>query len=323
MRQPEISVIVPIYNVEPYLCRCVDSILNQTFRDIEVLLVDDGSPDGCGAICDEYAARDARVRVIHKKNGGLSSARNAGIDEAAGEWLAFVDSDDWMDLDMLEILHTAAIRHGAQIAECSYRRIYPDRVEEETECTAACIEGTNVDALEGMYDWRNFKPVAWNKLYRRSVIGDVRYPVGRLHEDEFTTYRFDWNAEKLVFVDASKYNYDCTRENSITTQAFRENHLDACFAMRERVDFLQQHGVDCLRKKAVDCYCWVLFDRLYKAYRAGLSGPKLQQVLEMVDRDAREFGASDISPANLQTLRLISQAGLKEFGMMREQQEAR
>lgn len=323
MRQPEISVIVPIYNVEPYLCRCVDSILNQTFRDIEVLLVDDGSPDGCGAICDEYAARDARVRVIHKKNGGLSSARNAGIDEAAGEWLAFVDSDDWMDLDMLEILHTAAIRHGAQIAECSYRRIYPDRVEEETECTAACIEGTNVDALEGMYDWRNFKPVAWNKLYRRSVIGDVRYPVGRLHEDEFTTYRFDWNAEKLVFVDASKYNYDCTRENSITTQAFRENHLDACFAMRERVDFLQQHGVDRLRKKAVDCYCWVLFDRLYKAYRAGLSGPKLQQVLEMVDRDVQEFRESDISPSNFETLRLISQAGLKQFGMMREQQEAR
>ena len=323
MRQPEISVIVPIYNVEPYLCRCVDSILNQTFRDIEVLLVDDGSPDGCGAICDEYAARDARVRVIHKKNGGLSSARNAGIDEAAGEWLAFVDSDDWMDLDMLEILHTAAIRHGAQIAECSYRRIYPDRVEEETECTAACIEGTNVDALEGMYDWRNFKPVAWNKLYRRSVIGDVRYPVGRLHEDEFTTYRFDWNAEKMVFVDVSKYNYDCTRENSITTQAFRENHLDACFAMRERVDFLQQHGVDRLRKKAVDCYCWVLFDRLYKAYRAGLSGPKLQQVLEMVDRDVQEFRESDISPSNFETFRLISQAGLKQFGMMREQQEAR
>lgn len=321
MSQPEISVIVPIYKVEPYLCRCVDSILGQTFSDLEVLLVDDGSPDGCGAICDEYAKKDARVRVIHKPNGGLSSARNAGIEAAKGAWIAFIDGDDWIDPDMMNILHTAALRHGAQVAECSYRRIYKDRIEEETPCTGACIEGTNVDALEGMYDWKNFKPVAWNKLYRREVIGDTRYPEGRLHEDEFTTYRFDWNAEKLVFVDASEYNYDCSRSDSITTQAFREGHLDVCFAFRERVDFLRAHGVERLEQKAIDNYCWVVFDRLYKAYRAGLKGPKLDEVLNMVRRDAQEFRNRKISPGNLNLMNLIADQGLSAYGKLRDGQE--
>lgn len=321
MAQPEISVIVPIYNVEKYLNRCVDSVLGQTFSDLEVLLVDDGSPDGCGAVCDEYAAKDARVRVIHKPNGGLSSARNAGLEVAAGRWIAFADSDDWLDSDMLEILHTAALKHGAQIAECSYRRIYRGRTEEETLCTGACMEATNVDALGEMYDWKHFKPVAWNKLYLRDVIGDVRYPVGRLHEDEFTTYRFDWNAEKLVFVDVSKYNYDCSRENSITGQAFRDGHLDVCFAFHERIDFLRARGVKQLEKKALDGYCWVLFDQLYKAYRAGLRSAKLREVLKVARQDAREFQSREIEPCNLKTLELIASGGLRAFGKMRDKQE--
>lgn len=316
----KISVVVPIYKVEKYLNRCVDSILHQTFRDLEILLVDDGSPDNCGKICDIYAQKDSRVQVIHKENGGLSSARNAGIEAASGEYLAFVDSDDWLDLDMLEILYTAACRYDAQIAECSYRRIYQDHVEEETPCTGACIMATPVEALEGMYDWRNFKPVAWNKLYHRSTIKGERYPIGRLHEDEFTTYRFVWNARKLVFVDVSKYNYDCSRTDSITTQQFRESHLDACFAFRERVDFLREHGVVQLERKAIDSYCWVLFDRLYKAYRARLGGKKLRQVLEMARKDAREFQGSAISPPNLETLQVIEKKGLKSFGKMRDRE---
>ena len=325
---PAISVIIPVYKVERYLDACVASVAGQTFADLEILLVDDGSPDACPALCDAWAQRDPRIRVIHRQNGGLSAARNTGIEAAAGRFLAFVDADDLLEPDTLRRAYEAQAVTGADLVIFNLR--YVD--ETNTPLPAPDFSQFRDEVLTPDEVWqryfslaeqRIYYVVAWNKLYRRCVIRDVRYPVGRLHEDEFTTYRFDWNAEKLVFVDVSKYNYDCTRENSITTQAFRENHLDACFAMRERVDFLQQHGVDCLRKKAVDCYCWVLFDRLYKAYRAGLSGPKLQQVLEMVDRDAREFGASDISPANLQTLRLISQAGLKEFGKMREQQEAR
>ena len=231
--------------------------------------MDDGSPDGCGAICDAYAREDSRVRVLHKENGGLSSARNAGIDAARGEWLAFADSDDWLDPDMLEILHTAALKYGAQIAECSFRRVYSDCTREETLCTGACSTGTREDAVEGMYDWNRFKTVAWDKLYRRSVIGGIRYPAGRLHEDEFTTYRYFWNAETLVYVDASKYNYDCSRSDSIMSQAFREGHLDACFAFHERLLFLRENGVVRLEEKAIANYCYILFDRLYKAYRAG------------------------------------------------------
>ena len=316
-------MIVPIYKVEPYLRRCVDSILRQTFPDFEMILVDDGSPDGCGAICDEYARADARVRVIHKSNGGLSSARNAGIETARGEWLAFVDSDDWIDPDMLAILHTAALKYDAQIAECSFRRIFRDGVREETACTGACITGTRVDAVEGMYDWKRFKTVAWDKLYHRSVIGTIRYPVGKLHEDEFTTYRYFWNAKTLVFVDASEYNYDCSREDSIMTQNFREGHLDACFAFRERMMFLRENGVDRLEEKAIANYCYILFDRLYKAYRAGMQSPKLDAVLEMAQADAADFLTRPISSYNREMLEILTRQGLRAFGQERDRQEGR
>ena len=323
VNRPEISVIVPIYQVEPYLRRCVDSILRQTFQDLEILLVDDGSPDGCGAICDAYAREDSRVRVLHKENGGLSSARNAGIDAARGEWLAFADSDDWLDPDMLEILHTAALKYGAQIAECSFRRVYSDCTREETLCTGACSTGTREDAVEGMYDWNRFKTVAWDKLYRRSVIGGIRYPAGRLHEDEFTTYRYCWNAETLVYVDASKYNYDCSRSDSIMSQAFREGHLDACFAFHERLLFLRENGVVRLEEKAIANYCYILFDRLYKAYRAGTKSEKLDAVLAMARRDAAEFRGRPVSSYNREMLGLLAEKGLRAFGEERDRQEGR
>ena len=174
----KISVIVPIYKVEAYLERCVRSLCHQTYKNLEIILVDDGGPDNSGQMCDAMALQDSRIRVIHKKNGGLSDARNAGIEQATGDYIAFVDSDDWYDPTMLEVLYQLCQRNDAQIAECSYRSIYQDHVQAETSCSGALLEMTSAQAIESNLDWKYCKPVAWNKLYRRDVVGDIRYPVG-------------------------------------------------------------------------------------------------------------------------------------------------
>lgn len=318
---PAISVIVPVYNVEKYLPKCVSSILKQTFSDFELILVDDGSPDGCGVLCDEYAKKDSRVRVIHKKNGGLSDARNVGIDAAKGDYLMFIDSDDWIDVDMLELLYTQAQKYDAQIVECSFRNVFENRMEEETSCSGAVVLGTGIDGIEGILDWKHFKPVAWNKLYHRSVIGDVRYPVGKLHEDEFTTYKYFYRAAKIAYVDVSKYNYVKSRAESITA-VYKEKNLDVCFAMRERRAFIEEHQILSLEKKANDIYCFVLLKNLRLCYKNGIQGKLLNQVLDMAKEDAVYYETHPVEQVYREWLCLLAQQGLQEFGKRCEEQQA-
>lgn len=211
--KPALSVIVPVYNVEPYLCACVDSILGQTFRDFEMILVDDGSTDGCPAICDAYVERDSRVRAIHKDNGGLSSARNAGMRATRAELLSFIDSDDFVHPQMLEALVTPLLADASVgVAMCAYRRC-----EGEDECDmgirklpAPEIMGA-VCALETVYGNAvpNITFVAWNKVYRRELFekSGVEYPEGKLYEDGFTTYRLLYEAENVALVDEQLYFY--------------------------------------------------------------------------------------------------------------------
>lgn len=189
-KQPVISVIVPVFNVQDYVGKCVKSIQKQTYACLEILLVDGGSTDLSGMLCDKMQKLDERIRVIHKENGGLSSARNAGIDDARGDFLFFVDSDDWIDVDTLEILLRIAEREKADIVECSYRNIYADHVEEETSNTGEMVIGDAAFAMQCQLDWRYFKSGAWNKLYKKSIFEDgKRYPAGRFHEDEFLRTR--------------------------------------------------------------------------------------------------------------------------------------
>lgn len=303
----KISVIVPIYKVENYLERCVNSIRNQTYKNLEILLVDDGSPDRCGEMCDSYAKEDARITVIHKENGGLSDARNVGIEASTGEYLAFVDSDDWLDPDMLELLYKMVKKHGADIAECSWRNIYKDCIIEETTCTAEQIEGDNIAALEGMLDWKYFKPVAWNKLYHRSVISDIRYPKGKLHEDEFTTYKYFYAARKLVYIDVSRYNYDRSRTDSITGDKFREANLDACEALRERIDFFREHHIESLEEKMNNTYCWVLFDRLDRCIKEEVMSQRLDKIAVQTQQDLAFFKEQPILPEYYRKLVILSQ----------------
>lgn len=321
IKEELISVIVPVYKVEKYLNRCVKSIVEQTYVNLEIILVDDGSPDKCGDMCDEFAAKDKRIRVIHKENGGLSDARNAGLEIYTGEYVVFVDSDDWLDADMIEILYKVLKENDADIAECSYRNLFCDCIKEETKCNAEIVVGDAEFALESMLDWKYFKPNAWNKLYKREVIADVRYPKGKLHEDEFTTYKYIYNAKRLAYVDVSKYNYDRRRTDSITGERFREDNLDACLAFRERMYFLQEKGITGFERKMSDMYCWVVLDRLYKCYLEGVKGPKVEQVIGYVKKDLRFLKEHEVDPWYIQEFELVGKNFIKYCELRREREK--
>lgn len=319
---PVVSIIVPVYKVEQYLDRCVESLVGQTFGDIEIILVDDGSPDNSGKMCDTWAEKDERIRVIHKENGGLSDARNYGIEAAQGEYVAFIDSDDWIDDDMIEVLYNAVKQYGADIAECSWRCIYSDRVEEETENTGKVITGDNLFALQSELRWECFKPIACNKLYhKRRIFHNVRYPVGKLHEDEFTTHLAFYNAAKLVSIDVSKYNYDRTREESITN-TFCENNLDIVDAMRARLEFFYEKGLVELQQDMENMYFWVLLDRLYKCYEAGIYTERVKKLIYDTNQEYYLNMELDINPEHKFELTLLSDS-YKLFAKCRKSEKKR
>lgn len=282
---PLVSVIVPVYDIKDYLARCVSSIAAQTYPELEVILVDDGSTDGSGVLCDELQKVDDRIRVIHKENGGLSSARNVGVEAAGGELFTFVDGDDWLDKDMLEILYLALKAEDADIAECTYTEIFKDGTKPQTSCSGKRVVAKPFDALLDMYNWRHFLPMAWGKLYTKQAVGEVRYPEGSMHEDEFTTWKMHLNGAKAVYIDVSKYNYDRTRDEAITSQKYDERRLDAVDAYRERMFTLWELGAPLeLEAAANSNYVWMAFHHLELSQQYGINGPKV----DMVARNVRE-----------------------------------
>lgn len=239
-----ISIIVPIYNVERYLKRCVDSIRKQTYSNIEIILVDDGSPDGCPKMCEEYAVMDDRIVVIHKENGGLSSARNAGIELASGEYIAFVDADDVINKKYIEILYHICEENGCDIAQCEFISVPEEFVKAEVkdECQVSIISSKDalynsckeVDAVK--YN------VTWNKLYKRDLFAEIRFPNGKIHEDEFTTYKIFYCAKKIAIVNAYLYYY-VQRDDSIMNRKFSLARLNVLDALDEKVFFLRAEGL--------------------------------------------------------------------------------
>lgn len=237
---PQISVIVPVYKVEPYLQRCVDSILAQTYPDFELILVDDGSPDDCGRICDEYAETDPRVYVIHQENGGLSAARNSGIDWAFensdSQWLAFIDSDDWVHPDYLELLYRAANENEIKISICDFKKV--DRIGALENYDYKC----EIISWESLFIKNNVRAVvAWNKLYSKELFEEKRFPEGKIHEDEFLTYKLLHAADSVAFIPITLYFYFENSEG-ITGRGFSLNRLDAIEALEERTAFFKVLG---------------------------------------------------------------------------------
>ena len=223
--KPLISVIVPVYKVEQYLNKCVDSILGQTYENLEVILVDDGSPDGCGALCDRYAAADGRIRVIHKENGGLSSARNAGLDVARGEYVGFVDSDDWLEPQTYEWLLNMALEEHVKLV-CAGR--YDCSSWTGQRQVGLCPRKREVisgrELAKRIFLWDNVDSAAWDKLYHRSLFRQIRYPLGVVSEDVPTTYRIALEAGEAGMLDKPLYNY-FHRDGSITTASFSPKAL--------------------------------------------------------------------------------------------------
>ena len=234
-----ISVIIPIFRVEAYLRRCVDSVLAQTYRNMEIILVDDGSDDECPKICDEYARQDDRVSVIHQKNAGLSGARNAGIEKAGGSYLAFVDSDDYLSPEFLERLYRACVETGSDMSVCRWEYVKGEPILECGNGRTEIFTGRQMLANLYIPDGAYFV-VAWNKLYRRELFESIRYPAGRIHEDEATTYRIYHQVKQADYVDASLYGYFVTP--SSITRGFNPKRLDWVKAGVERVDFFEEQG---------------------------------------------------------------------------------
>ena len=248
---PEISIIVPVYKTLPYIHRCVDSILAQSFEDFEIILVDDGCPDNCGAICDEYAKIDHRVHVIHQENQGLSAARNAGIDWAFAnsnsKWLSFVDSDDYIHPGMLAVLLDAANRYGLAVSVCAYEETTGDPLKDDNGQISVWNAGEffllhNVNAT-----------VAWGKLYKKSCFTEIRYPVGKVHEDEYVTYKIIFATGRIAVSTAKLYGYFHNTEG-ITKASWNPRRMDALDALEEQIKFYKSNGYIDLAKYRLNGY---------------------------------------------------------------------
>ncbi len=247
-----ISVIVTAYNIEQYLPRCMDSLLAQTYEPMEIILVDDGSDDGTPELCDKYGEKNANVRVIHKENGGPSDARNAGLDIAQGDFIGYVDGDDWTEPDMYEAMLTACEKNGAQIAICSYRQV--GEGAEEIHPTGNRLTLSREETLEyyisGHTQYHIYHSV-WSKLFDRNVIGDIRFLKGRKSEDIMYTTWALVRAEKCVFLDTPYYNYMVDRNGSIMNSKVHERRFrDEIPFWKEQAQYLRDMGMQQLADKS-------------------------------------------------------------------------
>jgi len=240
----KVSIVVPVYNVEKYLITCVESLIGQSYNNIEIILVDDGSTDNCPAICDEYARRDSRVKVIHKENGGLSDARNVGLSVISGELLFFVDSDDYINRYCLEIMVDEMENANSDIIECRSNN-FTDGNDPSWECKPLVNERKVLTKDEWLTETRLGKFIScavWNKLYKSELYKDISFPVGRAYEDEATTYKIINKVEKICRIDGELYLYRL-RENSIMTGTMTLKKIaDRMQAFIERVDFFYENG---------------------------------------------------------------------------------
>jgi len=258
-----VSIIIPVYNTMDYLDRCIDSALNQTHQNTQIILVNDGSTDGSGDRCDEYAAREPRVEVIHQENGGQSAARNTGLDYAKGQWITFLDSDDYISGYFIEYNLAACLQHDADIAISGYLVDYEGDLEEDSFTGTNQIERFNTrEAVIHHFGKRGaLFNVVCSKLYRASIWNDLRFPVGLIWEDLFVSHRMFYNAGTVVVLDANLYAYYMA-PGSTMRKPFSLKRLDALEAWKEGVSFFEQVG----ERDFSDIARRILCNRLFDAY---------------------------------------------------------
>ena len=281
-----VSIIVPVYNVEAYLDKCLDSLVNQTYSNIEIILVDDGSTDSSSQKCDNWRKKDKRIKVVHKENGGLSDARNKGISVSTGEYICFVDSDDYIDSKYVELLYNAIMKNKTNISQCGIK--YVDDAGKDMNDVGynkdICLSG--IEMLQDVYNGHYVENVvAWNRLYKREMIDNFLFPKGRIHEDEYTTYKLLYFEKKVSIVKEKLYYYRQSN-NSITRSSFKLRRLDIIDAYKEKIEFYNAN--DCpnlLMQNTVNYYLYILRDLYYKVKKYF---PKEKKKLEIIKSDYKE-----------------------------------
>lgn len=276
MDAPLISVIVPVYKVEKYLDRCVQSIVDQTYRNLQIILVDDGSPDKCPAMCDAWASKDSRIKVIHKANGGLSDARNAGMAVATGLYMSFVDSDDYIAPEMYRLLYDRLTADGSDIAACSVEMVFEDGSPSRMLTQPGACVLSRDEAMEAVVRETWLKQPVWYKLYKTALIQDIPFPVGKYHEDVFWTWQAVAQAQQVSVFDTPCYFY-LQRSGSIMGEHYSLKRLDAVEAKQQRLAYLEHAFPQLADPARTD----LLFTCLYHGQLAlkGLEKPPKKQAM--------------------------------------------
>lgn len=244
-KNPLITVVVPIYKVEQYLDECIDSILKQSYSNLEIILVDDGSPDRCGKICDGYAGRDSRIKVVHQENKGLSGARNSATDIAIGEYITYIDSDDWISDCMIEELYKELVSNNAEISCGGFESFFEDGTTVSNSHKGNTYVYTREEALDRFLFNDYMTPCVCGKLYKRELWNNIRCPEGKLFEDQFTTYKLIDLSEKIVFVTKPMYHYR-KRNGSIGHSNFDKKTYQLYDAIHEEYDYInKKYGSVC------------------------------------------------------------------------------
>lgn len=260
MEEERISIIVPVYNVEKYLPTCLDSLVEQTYRNLEIILVDDGSPDGCGKICDEYAEKDSRIKVIHKSNAGVAMARNSGLEHATGAYISFVDSDDWLDKNAYQILYQGLKQYRTQCSVGRCVHVVDNgntlKYRKRKACSVWCC-----DSREAIKHVLNGSSAIWNRLFQREIFDTVRFPKGRVNDDEVVALHAYERCSRVVFLDSYTYFYRL-RKNSITTSAFSLRNLDTYYNAQDNLAFIEEKAPELIPFAQRKCirmllYCYI------------------------------------------------------------------
>lgn len=241
MQQNElISIIVPIYNVEKYLKRCIDSIVNQTYKKLEIILVDDGSTDKSSNICDNYAKEDNRIKVIHKKNGGISETRNIGIENCQGKFIGFVDPDDYIGKDLYNILHHNLIESDSDISICNFKTFEFESIDFTN--IIGYIQYNNIDALKELIFDKKITSHLWNKLYKKELFDSIKFPLNKIYEDLSVMYLLFYKSKKIVFSNSIQYGYYQRANSLCNSKSMNENKAKNYIeAVNSRYNFLKEN----------------------------------------------------------------------------------
>lgn len=265
MEQLLISVIIPVYKVYDYIDKCIESVINQTYKSLEIVLVDDGTPDDCAAKCDEWAKKDARIMVIHKLNGGLSDARNYGMKIISGDYVSFIDSDDYISVDFYKVLLSTAIKNDSEIVVCGVTRLFKNGEYEEHHDDSDVSNYSASDGLSALISEKPFHQHVWDKLYKREIVQNIYFEVGKQHEDEFWTYQVFGQAKIITKINLTMYFY-LQRETSIMGTGYSLRSLDALEGKWNRQEYIEKYYPELTLQAKLDFFgtCIYLLQHILK-----------------------------------------------------------